>query len=154
MKQSKNRYKKRTLYDRNTLRIEFGIRKGCDFKSRDTLKTWDNREIRIMCNGYIAFTTVIQSHFCKLKKKYRTNHCWGYNPVSTYAQRSLITRIRDNFVRKHSSGVRKRLSNSPLSPRQITCKIFNYSNNFIVQKRYQFSWLIKELLEVNFFLRK
>ena len=94
------------------------------------------QEIRIMYNGYIAFTTDIRRTFANLKKKYRTNHCWGYSPVSTYAQRSLITRIRDNFVRKHSSGVRKRLSNSPLSPRQITCKIFSYSNNFIVQKRY------------------
>ena len=96
------------------------------------------QEMRIMCNGYIAFTTDIRrTYFGKfLKKEYQTNHCWGYSPVSTYAQRSLITRIRDNFVRKHTSGVRKRLSNSPLSPRQITCKIFNYSNNFIVQKRY------------------
>ena len=44
MKQSKNRYKKWTLYDRNTLRIEIRIRNGCDFKSLDTLKTWDNRK--------------------------------------------------------------------------------------------------------------
>ena len=99
------------------------------------------QEIRIMCNGYIAFTTDIQTYFCKFqkkkqKKKYRTIHWWGYIPVSTYAQRSLITRIRDNFVIKHSSGVTKRSSNSPLSLRQITCKMFSYSNNAIVQKSY------------------
>ena len=93
------------------------------------------QEMCIMCNGYIAFTTDIRRTFEFFKKKkYRTNHWWGYIPVSTYAQRSLISRIRDNFVIKHSSGVTKRLSNSPLSPRQITCKIFRYSNNVIVQK--------------------
>ena len=27
----------------DTLRIEIRIRKGYDFKSRDNLKTWDNR---------------------------------------------------------------------------------------------------------------
>ena len=26
-----------------TLRIKVRIRNGCDFKSRDTVKTWDNR---------------------------------------------------------------------------------------------------------------
>ena len=52
-----------------------------------------------MCNGNIAFTTDIRrTYFGKfLEKEYQTNHCWGYSPVSTYAQRSLITRIRDNF---------------------------------------------------------
>ena len=73
-----------------------------------------------MCNGYTAFTTDIRRTFeFFFLKKYRTNHWLGYIPVSTYAKRSLITSIRDNFVIKHSSGVTKRVSNSPLmSPRQ------------------------------------
>ena len=96
------------------------------------------QEMCIMCNGYIAFTTDIRRTFAnsKKKKKYRTNHWWGYSPVSTYAKRSLIASIRDNFVIKHSSGVTKRSSNSSLSPRQITSKVFSYSNNVVVQRSY------------------
>ena len=84
----------------------------------------EQQEIRIMCNGRVhRFYYKHETYFCKLKKKYRTNHWWGYSPVSTYAQRSPITSIRDIFVIKHSSGVTKRLSNSPLNPRQIRLQI-------------------------------
>ena len=89
-----------------------------------------------MSDGCIAFTTDIRRAFANYKKKNPTNHWWGYIPVSTYTPRSLITSIRDNFVIKHSSCVTKRLNNSPLmSPRQITCKIFSYSNTVIVPKK-------------------
>ena len=45
------------------------------------------------------------------------------------------TSIRDNFVIKHSSGITKRLSNSPLRSRQISCKVFSYSKDVIVPKK-------------------
>ena len=86
-----------------------------------------------MCNRYILFTTDVRCTFANLKNKIPDKSLLGlYSPGSTYAKRSLITSIRDNFVIKRSSGVTKRLSNSPLSPRQITCKIFSYPNNVIV----------------------
>ena len=77
--------------------------------------------------------------FANSKTKKNTGQIIGgaiAHPVITYAKRSLITSIRDNFVIKHSSGVTKRSSNSSLSPRQITCKVFSYSNNVVVQRSY------------------